>query len=481
MNYEAIIGLEVHAQLMTRSKIFCGCPNEFGAAPNTNVCPVCLGMPGSLPVLNRFAVELAVRAAVALNCKVHQESRFARKNYFYPDLPKGYQITQYDRPLATDGYIEIETKGGTKKIRIMRLHLEEDAGKALHDISRDHSYIDFNRSGIPLIEIVTYPDISSPQEAAQYLRDLRNILLYIDVCDGNMEKGSLRCDANISVRRSGEENYGIKTEIKNLNSFKFVEKALSYEISRHIQRLEHGERIEQETMLFDPKGEITRPIRSKEESHDYRYFEEPDLLPLLLSNAEISNYASDICELPHQKKRRYIEELRLSPYEANILVQDKKIASFFEDCVKLLNRPQEIASLIINDYLRELNNRKIDITHSPVNPHRFVSLIKQILSEKITLNMAREIFGIMFEDNREITEIIREKGYEIITDEDAISKNIREIIASHPQELKRYKLGNQNLLGFFMGEIMKAMKGKIDPRKAKDIVKDELDRFENER
>ncbi len=361
----------------------------------------------------------------------------------------------------------------------MRIHIEEDAGKDIHDIAPDKSYIDYNRSGVPLIEIVTYPDISSPEEASQYLKELRNILVYLDVCDGNMEEGSLRCDANVSVRPIDEKGFGVKTEIKNLNSFKFVEKALAYEIDRHIKKLQNGEKIEQETMLFDSREEVTRPIRSKEESHDYRYFEEPDLLPLILKDSEISDYAQDICELPKQKKKRYIEEMGLSDYDANILIQDKEIAYFFEDCVKLLNEPSRIASFIINEYLKEINSRKIEISHSPVNPHRLVALLKQLNSRKITLNMAKEIFGLMFEDNRDVNEIIKEKGYEIINDTDEIKSKIRDIIATYPQELKRYKSGNQNLLGFFMGEIMKAMKGKIDPRSAKDIVKAELDKFDN--
>ncbi len=476
MKYEAIIGLEVHAQLKTRSKIFCGCPNEFGANPNTNVCPVCLGMPGVLPVLNRFAVELAVRAALALNCKIHRESRFARKNYFYPDLPKGYQITQYDKPLATDGFLEIETESGLKKIRINRIHIEEDAGKDLHDISPEFSYIDFNRAGVPLIEIVSEPDISSPEEASKYLKTLRNILVYLDVCDGNMEAGSLRCDANISVREVGSRGFGTKTEVKNLNSFKFVEKALSYEIERHISLIEKNVRIERQTMLFDSRENITRPMRSKEESHDYRYFEEPDLLPLILTDEEIDSYREDICELPHQKKKRYTKELGLTNYEAEILVQDKGVAEFFEDSVSLLNEPKQIASWIINDYMRELNSRKIDIKQSPVTPNKLVSLIKHLLEKKITLNMAREIFVILFEEGGDVQEIIAKRGYEIVDDTEAILKNIREIISSHPDELERYKRGNQNLLGFFIGELMKRMKGKIDPKKARDMIRDELDK-----
>lgn len=475
MKYEAVIGLEVHAQLKTKTKIFCGCPNEFGALPNTNVCPVCLGLPGALPVLNRYAVELAVRAALALNCKVHNESRFARKNYFYPDLPKGYQITQYDKPLATDGYIEIETDSGLKKIRIMRIHLEEDAGKDLHDISPDHSYIDFNRSGVPLIEIVSMPDISSPEEASKYLKNLRNILMYIGVCDGNMEEGSLRCDANVSVRRAGSNEFGVKTEVKNLNSFKFLEKALACEIERHIRLLESNQKIEQQTMLYDSKEQVTRPMRSKEESHDYRYFEEPDLLPLILTDAEIRAYAEGICELPQQKKKRYVEELGLKAYDAEILVQDKEIADFFEECVALLNEPERIASFIINDYLRELNSRKISISQSPVTSHRLTALIKRTIEGRITLNMAREIFTLLFEDSRDIDEIIKERGYEVVNDTEELVKSIREIISLHPAELAKYKKGNMNILGFFMGELMKKMKGRIDPRSAKDLVKRELD------
>ncbi len=476
MSYDIVIGLEVHAQLKTRSKMFCSCPNEFGANANTNVCPVCLGMPGSLPVVNRFAVELAVRAALALNCEIHRESRFARKNYFYPDLPKGYQITQYDNPIATNGYIEIESDGGFKKIRIRRIHLEEDAGKDLHDISPDKSYIDYNRSGVPLIEIVSEPDISSPEEASRYLKMLRNILRYLDVCDGNMEEGSLRCDANISVRRYGEQKFGTKTEIKNLNSFKFIEKALTCEIERHIKKIEQNEQIEQVTMLYDPKENITRPMRSKEESHDYRYFEEPDLLPLILTDEDIKSFGEDISELPHQKKKRYIEEFSLSPYEAEILIQEKSIAEFFEDCVSLLNEPKQIASWIINDYMRELNARKITIKESPVNPHKLVTIIKNVNEKKITLNMAREIFVILFEEGGDVQEIINKKGYMVLNDTEEILKNIREIISSHPDEVKRYKNGNQNLIGFFIGELMKKMKGKIDPKSARELVKTELDK-----
>ncbi len=477
MNYEAVIGLEVHAQLKTRSKIFCSCPNEFGATPNTNVCPICLGMPGTLPVLNRFAVELAVRAAIALNCTIHKESRFARKNYFYPDLPKGYQITQYDRPVATDGFIEIEAEGGLKKIRIKRIHLEEDAGKDLHDISPEHSYIDFNRAGVPLVEIVSEPDISTPEEASKYLKALRNILIYLDVCDGNMEEGSLRCDANISVRKKGSTEFGTKTEIKNLNSFRFIERALSYEIKRHIRLIESGDHIEQETMLYDSEKDETRPMRSKEESHDYRYFEEPDLLPLILKDEDIEAYREGVCELPHHKKKRYIEEFGLAPYEVEILVQEKEIAEYFEDCVALYNEPKQIALWIINDYMRELNSRKLSIKNSPVNPHKLVALIKQVMEKKITLNMAREVFVILFEEGGDVQEIIKAKGFSLINDSDEILKNIKEIIASHPDEVLRYKKGNQNLIGFFVGELMKKMKGKIDPKKGRELIKEEIDKL----
>lgn len=476
MSYEAIIGLEVHAQLKTRSKIFCSCPNEFGANPNTNVCPVCLGMPGALPVLNRFAVELAVRAALALNCEIHRESRFARKNYFYPDLPKGYQITQYDMPIATNGFVEIETGNGLKKVRIKRIHLEEDAGKDLHDISPISSYIDFNRSGVPLIEIVTEPDISSPEEASKYLKTLRNILMYLDVCDGNMEEGSLRCDANVSVRKIGSSDFGTKTEIKNLNSFKFIEKALAFEIQRHISILESGGRIEQQTMLYDSRENITRPMRSKEESHDYRYFEEPDLLPLILTEQDIRTFRENICELPHQKKQRYITQFGLTPYESEILIQDKNIAEYFEDCVSLLNEPKQIASWIINDYMRELNARKMTISQSPVAPHKLVSLIKKVMEKSITLNMAKEIFTILFEEGGDVQEIINKKGYSLVSDSEEILRNIREIISQHPEELARYKKGNSNLIGFFMGELMKRMKGRIDPKSAREILKSELDK-----
>ncbi len=476
MEYEAVIGLEVHVQLATKSKIFCSCSTEFGAAPNSHVCPVCLGMPGVLPVLNEKAVEYAVKAALALNCKINLKSIFARKNYFYPDLPKGYQISQYEEPLAENGYIEIETEEGTKRIRIKRVHMEEDAGKNIHGEGDDpYSYVDLNRAGIPLIEIVSEPDISSPAEARLYLQKLRTIMRYIGVSNADMEKGELRCDANVSVRPKGSDKLGVKTELKNMNSFRHVQRALEYEIERQIELIEEGGRVVQETRLWNPHLGITETMRRKEEEHDYRYFPEPDLVPLVLTEEFVERMKSELPELPDDKKRRFMKEYGLSAYDAEVLCAEKALADFYEEAVGIYKSPKAIANWVMVELLGRLNKDGKTITESPVKPSQVAKLVKLIDDGVISGKIGKQVFDILYQEGGDPEVIVKERGLVQITDTSQIEAVVDEVIKECPEEVKKYLSGKTKVIGFLVGQVMKKTKGKANPKLVNELLRKKLD------
>ena len=469
MEFEPVIGLEVHAQLLTKSKLFSPESAEFGAEPNTHVSPICLGMPGVLPVLNKQAVEFAVKAALSLNCNIHESSRFARKNYFYPDLPKGYQISQYELPFSTGGWVEIETSGSNKRINLTRIHLEEDAGKLIHDKSGRYSYVDLNRAGVPLIEIVSEPEISTPEEAVSYLKKLRTILRYIGVCDGNMEEGSLRCDANISLRPKGYERLGTKTEIKNVNSFRYIQKALEYEIRRQVQLLENGEEITQETRLYDSKKDVTFSMRSKEEAHDYRYFPDPDLLPLKLEPGLIGKLKGMLPELPDEKYNRFIDEYKLPSDDAAILTSNKNLADYYEKCLESYDNPKNASNWIMTEVLRELDDED-SIIYFPVKPDNLSELLKLIDNGTISGKIAKDVFMEIVNTGKRAEEIVKEKGLTQISDESELDEMISDLFKKHPQELERLKSGDSKLIGFFVGQVMKLTKGKANPKLVNEII-----------
>ena len=473
MEYEAVIGLEIHVQMDTQTKLFCGCKVEFGSEPNTNVCPVCLGMPGSLPVLNKKAVEYAVRASLALGCEVHEESIFARKNYFYPDLPKGYQISQYEKPIATNGMVEIETHEGEKRrIRIRRLHIEEDAGKNIHEGNR--SLVDLNRAGTPLMEIVTEPDIRSPEEARVFLETLRNIMRYAGVSKADMEKGQLRCDINVSIRPKGSQELGTRTEIKNVNSFRFVQKALEYEIERQIKVVTEGGEIQQETRTFDPSTGKTYTMRTKEEAEDYRYFPDPDLLPLVVDREWIEEIRANMPELPHQRLARLMDSYGIGEYEAKIFVQNKELGDFFESAVKVTKEPKLIANWLLNDLLGLLNDKQIPLEESPVSPENLAQLVKLIKDNVISSKIGKEVIKEMVDTGKSAEQIVEEKGLKQITDESAIKSIVEEVVNQFPQEVERYRAGEEKLIGFFVGQVMKATKGKANPKVVNHILREVL-------
>ena len=472
--YEPVIGLEVHAQLLTKTKIFCGCSTRFGDPPNSNVCPVCLGLPGTLPVLNKRAVEMGIRAALALNCTVHDHSRFARKNYFYPDLPKGYQISQYELPLATGGWVEIEHDGKTKRVGITRLHLEEDAGKSLHDgfpHSNEKTYVDFNRCGTPLSEIVSEPDMRSPDEAYAYLTTLRQILLYTGVSDCNMEEGSLRCDANVSVRPRGANQFGTKVEVKNLNSFRYLAKALEFEIERHVGILESGGRISQETRLWNQAAGRTDPMRSKEKAHDYRYFPEPDLLPVHVGDQWRESVRSSLPELPAAKRARFVSDFAVTRYDAEVLTDTQSLASYFESVVKAGVPGKAAANWMQTELLRRLNDSGREITASPVSPAALAELVALVESGKITAAVGKKVFATMFETARSAAEIVAAGGLGAQVADDAIEQAAREIISKNPDNVAKFKSGNEGVFKFFVGQVMKATRGQANPQAVNDIVR----------
>ena len=477
MTFEPVIGLEIHAQLATRTKIFCGCSTAFGAAPNTHVCPVCLGLPGALPVLNRTAVDYAIKAALALGCDVQPSSVFARKNYFYPDLPKGYQISQYELPLARGGGLAITTGNG-KHVGLTRIHMEEDAGKSLHEgfaESDRHTYVDYNRSGVPLIEIVSEPDMRSAAEAAEFFTRLRDILVWIGVNDGNMEEGSLRCDANVSVRPAGEEKFGTKAEVKNVNSFKYLEKALEYEIDRQIDLLRQGGRVTQETRLFDSSTGRTFSMRSKEEAHDYRYFPEPDLPPLVLDEARVAAVRTTMPELPDARKQRFVAAYALPEYDAGVLTQSPALADYFEQTASAAGNAKGASNWIMGEVSRVLNERRMAIGDFPVTPDALAGLIRLVDKGAISSAIAKDVFGRMLDSGGSALEIVDAEGLAQIGDESAIVAAIRDVLGKHPDTVAQYRGGKQQTFGFLVGQVMKATGGKANPRLANQLLKRELD------
>ncbi len=474
-DYDIVIGLEVHAQLLTETKIFCGCSARAGLAPNSSTCPVCMGMPGVLPVLNSKVVEFGIRLGLATGCTIARRNVFARKNYFYPDLPKGYQITQYDRPLCERGFLEIEIAGTKKRIGITRIHMEEDAGKNIHDEHEPVSYMDFNRAGVPLLEIVSEPDIAGPDEAVAYLKELRQILMFLDICDGNMEEGSFRCDANISVKPKGVAAFGIRTELKNMNSFRNVGKALEFEVDRHIGILKAGGRVEQDTRLWDVAANRTRSMRSKEESHDYRYFPDPDLVPLEVDEAWIEEIRSSLPELPSAKRKRFQEEYGLPAYDADVLTQTKALADYFEQCSELLDSPKEISNWIMTEVLRVLNEQDIALPQLKVTPGMLTAMLTLISTGTISISMAKEVFAEMASSGRTAEDIVQSKGLRQISDEDELLGLVQGILENNPAEVKKYRQGKTQLLGFFVGQLMKATKGKANPNLANSIIKEMLE------
>ena len=475
MRYEPVIGLEVHAQLKTKTKIFCSCSVEFGAEPNSHTCPICLGMPGVLPVLNKKVVDFAIKMAIATNCTVSKISRFARKNYFYPDLPKGYQISQYEMPLAENGHLDIELEDGKKKrIGITRIHLEEDAGKSTHDLNRPISKVDLNRTGTPLAEIVSEPDLRSAKEAGAYLRLLRSYLRYIDVCDGNLEEGSFRCDANISLRPIGEEKLGTRTELKNLNSFRNVEKAIAYEIERQTIVLDKGEAIIQETRLWDANKNRTLSMRKKEEANDYRYFPDPDLLPIVIEQKLIEKIKKTIPELPNIKQKRFIEEFSIPSYDAGVLTSSKALADYFEECAKDLKNKKQASNWIMTSILGLLNTQNKSIKDSPISAKDLSKLLSFVEKDIINGRIAKTIFEEMVETGKKPADIIEEKNLSQVSDSSEIKEIIIQVLAENQSEVEAYKNGKTKLLSFFIGQVMRKTKGKANPKILNEILKDLL-------
>ncbi len=474
MKWEAVIGLEVHAQMLTTTKIFCGCSTTFGSEPNSQTCQICIGMPGVLPVLNKKALEFAIRTGLATNCTISGYSRFARKNYFYPDLPKGYQISQYEHPICERGHIEIMVDGDVRRIGITRIHMEEDAGKNIHEGAGGYSFVDLNRTGVPLMEIVSEPDIRSPKEAAEYMRKLRSIVRYLGACDGNLEQGSLRCDANVSVRPVGQKELGTRAEVKNINSFRYVEKAIEYEIKRQIKLIEEGGKVIQETRLWDANKGITESMRSKEEAHDYRYFPDPDLVPIMTDRKWIDEIRESLPELPDAKRHRFVEACGLSENDADQLTAERSIAEWFESAVMAGGQPKAVSNWIMGDLMKLLNEENKSIEGCLIKPPQLAAMLKLIDQGLISGKIAKTVFDEMYKTGNDAAEIVKEKGLVQISDSSEIEKIVDQIIARSPKEVERFKAGDQKLIGFFVGQAMKASKGKANPQVLNELLKKKL-------
>jgi aspartyl-tRNA(Asn)/glutamyl-tRNA(Gln) amidotransferase subunit B len=477
--YEAVIGLEVHAQLLTGSKIFCGCSTKFGNAPNSNICPVCLGYPGVLPVLNKKVVEFISLMGLAANCTINFRSTFARKNYFYPDLPKGYQISQYDQPICENGFVTIVLEDGShKKIGVTRIHMEEDAGKSIHDQSFE-TLVDVNRCGVPLMEIVSEPDIRSASEAVLYLAKIKQLVQYLGICDGNMEEGSFRCDANVSVRLIGEKKLGTKTEIKNMNSFRNVERAINFEIERQIYLIEEGEKIIQQTLLWNADLNTAKPMRSKEEAHDYRYFPEPDLFPVTMDEKWKKEIAENLPELPDKKRERFIAKFKIPAYDADILTQERTIADYYEKVTASTTDYKSASNWVMGDVLKVLNEEKIGIENFPVKPENLGELINLILNGTISGKIAKEVFPLLMKEKKSPVQIVKEKNLIQISDTSAIEKIIEEILSKNSGQVTEYAEGKEKVFGFFVGQVMKESKGKANPKIVNEMLRKKLDGFKN--
>jgi aspartyl-tRNA(Asn)/glutamyl-tRNA(Gln) amidotransferase subunit B len=478
MTYEPVIGLEIHAQLRTQTKIFCGCSTAFGAPPNSQVCAVCTGQPGALPVLNRQAVDYAIAAALALGCQVQATSIFARKNYFYPDLPKGYQISQYERPLALGGGLHVTVGGVTSWVGLTRIHMEEDAGKSLHEGFRDsdrQAYVDYNRSGVPLIEIVSEPDMRSAAQAAQFFSQLREILVWLGVNDGNMEEGSLRCDANVSVRPAGQQAFGTKAEVKNVNSFRYLQKAIEYEIERQIEVVSGGGTVRQETRLWDSSTGTTHSMRSKEEAHDYRYFPEPDLPPLVVSEERVARIRAAMPEMPAERRRRFVSDYGLPEYDAGVLTQSPALAAYYEEVARAVASPKAASNWVMGELLRTLNEQGRSVEESPLRPAALASLIGLIEKATISGSIAKDVFAKMFATGRSADDIVAAEGLTQIGDEDAVLAIVRTVLAEHADAVAQYRAGKKQTLGFLVGQVMKRSGGKANPPLANKLLMREID------
>lgn len=474
MAYEPVIGVEVHAQLQTKTKLFCGCPTSFGLPPNTQVCPTCLGLPGSLPVLNQRAVEMAVRTGLALHCEITLTNQFSRKNYFYPDLPKGYQISQYDLPICGPGWLDIAVNGEGKRVRIRRAHLEEDAGKNVHDAHAEGSGVDLNRAGTPLLEIVTEPDLHSSEEVDAYLKALRDLLVDLEVCDGNMEQGSFRCEPNVSLRLQGQDVLGTKVELKNINSFRFAKDALDFEISRQAEVLTEGGMIRQETRLWDVEKGQTAVMRSKEEAHDYRYFPDPDLLPVNVEPEWIEALRHTIPELSGARLQRFVKDYQLPEYDAKVLTDSKSLADYFESCVKLFPHPKTVSNWVMGELLRELHTAGTTPESSAVSPERLVQLLQLVEAGTVSLKVARDLFPEFYASGKEPGALVKEKGLLQVSDEGILGKIIEEVLAQYPAQVEQYRSGKETVLGFLVGQVMKASQGKANPGKVNTLLKHHL-------
>jgi len=478
MKYESVIGLEVHAQLLTESKIFCGCSTEFGQEPNQNTCPVCAGFPGVLPVLNKKVVEFAIKAGLAMHCEIARSSVLARKNYFYPDLPKGYQISQYELPICTGGYIDLELNGAAKRVRLTRIHMEEDAGKNIHDAHGDASLVDLNRAGVPLLEIVSEPELRTAAEAGAYLRTLRAILQYLGICDGNMEEGSFRCDANVSVRPEGNETLGTKIEIKNLNSFRAVERAIEFEVERQIATLAEGGKLIQQTRLWDETREETRSMRSKESAHDYRYFPDPDLLPLVVDSQWINEARAELPELPAARRARFMSQYSLSGYDADLLTSRKDVADYFEAALKTHANPKILSNWIVGDLFRVLKERRLDeqfyIECWPIPAQHLAEMVQLIDQGKISGRIAKSVFEAMLDSGKAPWQIVSEQGLEQVSDIGSIESAIDQVLAANAKQVAQFKSGNEKVFGFLVGQVMKATHGKANPQKVNEVLREKL-------